>query len=159
MAALVTVEEFSTFLGIVPPVTGSIKLAQMQQFLDDTSEWAREISGKAWVLPADAPATVRGIIKASARREWNNPKRVSYLVKGPQTATFPQAAYPTEFFTDAEEAKLLSYKVGGGGLFTLQTTRDLPEETWGYLQVTPNGGFMPCYDPCDEVGWPTSYHF
>lgn len=157
MAALVTVAEFSTFLGIAPP-TG-IKLAQMEMFLTDVSNWARELSGKAWLLPADAPFTVAGIVKASARREWHNPKRVAYLVKGPQSASFIQSAYPAGFFTEAEERKLRSYGgTGTGDLWVQETYRDEVEEMNGYLEIYPSGGLMPVYHPLDEVGFPGSIH-
>jgi hypothetical protein len=158
MAALVSAEEFSTFLGIAVP-TG-LKLAQMNMFLTDVSDWARELAGKAWLLPDDAPATVRGIVKASCRREWSNPKRVAYLVKGPQSASFIQSAYPPGFFTDAEERRLIAYGRAGssGDLFTVDTYRDEIEELNGYLEVYPHGGLMPVYNPDDLVGYPGSIH-
>jgi hypothetical protein len=157
MAALVTAAEFSTFLGIPLPAVDSLKRQQMDMFLNDASEWVRDIAHQAWILPADAPATVIGIIKAACRREWNNPKRVAYLVKGPQSASFIQSAYPAEFFTELEERKLQSFK-STGELWTQSTYRDDEEITNGYLEVLPHGGYMPVYHPYD-TGYPDSIHF
>jgi hypothetical protein len=159
MAALVSAEDFSTFLGIELPAVDSLKRKQMDFFLENVSDWAREISGKPWLLPADAPSTARGIVLAACRREWNNPKRVAYLVKGPQSASFIQSAYPAEFFTEAEERRLRKY--GGqstGDLWTLETYRESDEFMNGYLEVYPHGGLMPVYHPIDQVGYPGSIH-
>lgn len=159
MAALVSAEEFSTFLGITPPPTGSLKRDQMEMFLVDVSNWAREIAHKAWLLPTDAPETVKGIVKASCRREWNNPKRVAYLVKGPQSASFIQSAYPAGFFTEAEERRLIRYdSANTGDLWVQETYRDDIQELNGYLEIEPNGGLMAVYAPYDNVGYPDSIH-
>ena len=157
MAALVTPQEFSTFLGIAVPSPGSLKRNQMEMFLNDVSDWARELAHKAWLLPGDAPATVKGIIKASCRREWNNPKRVGYLVKGPQSATFIQSAYPAGFFTEAEERRLIQYGGGTGDLWVQETYRDEVTELNGYLEIEPHGGIMPVYHPYD-IGYQDSIH-
>lgn len=157
MAALVSAEDFSTFLGIPLPPVESLKRKQMDMFLNDASDWAREIARRAWTLPTDAPPTVTGIIKAACRREWNNPKRVAYLVKGPQSASFIQGAYPPEFFTEAEERKLQSYKATGQ-LWTQGTYREEPAAGDGYLGIYPHGGFMPWSHPLD-AGYEDSVHF
>ena len=156
MAALVTVEEFSTFLGITVP--SGIKLAQMNMFLTDASDWARELSGKPWLLAADAPTTAKGIIKAACRREWNNPKRVTYVVKGPQATTFDRQAYPPGFFSEAEEARLINFRRNGGSLWTFETYREEPEVLNGYLEIYPHGGLMPVYSPYDNGGYDESIH-
>lgn len=158
MAALVSAAEFSTFLGITPPTVGSLKRNQMEMFLEDVSNWARELSGKAWLLPADAPFTVTGIVKASCRREWNNPKRVAYLVKGPQSASFIQSAYPAGFFTEAEERRLRAFGGSSGDLWVQETYRDELDELNGYLEVYPHGGLMPVYHPLDDTGYPGAIH-
>lgn len=158
MAALVTAEDFSTFLGIPVPQVNSLKRKQMDFFLENVSDWAREISHKAWLLPTDAPSTARGIVLAACRREWNNPKRVAYLVKGPQSASFIQSAYPAEFFTEAEERRLRQYGSGStGDLWVQETYRDELEEMNGYLEIYPHGGLMPVYSP-NDIGYPGSIH-
>lgn len=148
MAALVSAEDFSTFLGITLPDVGTLRRNQMDFFLNEVSNWARHLARKAWVVPGDEPPTVRGIVLASCRREWNNPKRIGYLVKGPQSATFIQSAYPAGFFTEAEE-RYLRGLAGGGDLWTLETYRDEAGLQNGYLEVYPHGGWMPVYSPDD----------
>lgn len=158
MAALVSAEDFSTFLGIPLPEVDSLKRKQMDFFLENVSDWARELSGKPWLLPSDAPSTARGIVLASCRREWFNPKRVAYLVKGPQSASFIQSAYPAGFFTEAEERRLRQYGAGTGDLWVQETYRDDDEIMNGYLEVYPHGGLMPVYHPYDQVGYPGAIH-
>lgn len=158
MAVLVSAGEFSTFLGIPLPASDSLQRNKMEMLLTWSSEWARELSQKPWLLPADAPFTARGIILAACRREWNNPKRVSYVVKGPQSATFMQQAYPPGFFSEAEEARLRGYARRGGDLWTFETYREEPEIMNGYLEIDPNGGLMPVYNPYDYGGYDDSIH-
>lgn len=157
MAALVSAQEFSTFLGIPVPAESSLGREKMEFLLTLASDWAREFSQKPWLLPADAPVTARGIILAACRREWVNPKRVSYVVKGPQSATFMQSAYPPGFFSDAEEARLRAYSGSGGNFMSLRSYRDEDTELNGYLDVYPYGGSMPVYHP-DDIGWQDSIH-
>jgi hypothetical protein len=156
MAALVTVEDFATFMRV--PVPSGDKRTQMEFLLTLTSDWARELSAKPWLLPVDAPTTARGIILAACRREWNNPKRVLNVTKGPQAATFMTQSYPTGFFTEAEEARLKAYRRSGGDLWTQDTYRDELPELNGYLEVEPQGGLMPVYSPYDPFGYPGSIH-
>jgi hypothetical protein len=158
MAALVSAEDFSTFLGIETPTVGSIRRRQMEFFLNEVSNWTRDLAKKAWVVPGEEPPTVRGIILASCRREWNNPKRIAYLVKGPQSASFIQSAYPVGFFTDAEERFLRQQKTGGtGDLWVQDIYRDNLDELNGYLEIYPNGGMMPVYAPGD-IGYQDAIH-
>ena len=157
MAALVTAEDFSTFLGIELPADGTLRRRQMDFFLTEVSNWARHLARKAWVLPGDEPPTVRGIVLASCRREWNNPKRIAYLVKGPQSASFIQSAYPAGFFTEAEERYLRQQAGGTGDLWTQEIYRDDLEELNGYLWIEPHGGLMPVYAPGD-IGYEDSIH-
>jgi hypothetical protein len=157
MAALVTAEDFSTFLGIELPPVDSLRRRQMDFFLNEISNWARDLAKKAWLLPGDEPMTVRGIVLASARREWNNPKRIAYLVKGPQSASFIQSAYPAGFFTEAEERYLRQQAGGTGDLWTQEIYRDDIEEMNGYLEIYPHGGLMPVYAPGD-LGYEGSIH-
>ena len=158
MAALVTAEDFSTFLGIAVPPDGSLRRNQMEFFLNEVSNWVRDIAKKAWLLPGEEPPTVRGIILASCRREWNNPKRIAYLVKGPQSASFIQSAYPSGFFTEAEERYLRQQKAGlTGDLWVQETYRDDISELNGYLEIYPQGGIMPVYAPGD-IGYEDSIH-
>lgn len=157
MAALVTAEDFSTFLGIELPPADSLRRRQMEFLLNEVSNWARDLAKKPWLLPGDEPMTARGIILASCRREWNNPKRIAYLVKGPQSASFIQSAYPAGFFTEAEERFLRQQAGGTGDLWTQEIYRDDIEEMNGYLQIYPHGGLMPVYAPGD-IGYEGSIH-
>lgn len=157
MAALVTAEDFSTFLGIELPADGTLRRRQMDFLLNEVSNWARAIAHKAWLLPGDEPQTARGIVLASCRREWNNPKRIAYLVKGPQSASFIQSAYPAGFFTEAEERFLRQQAGGTGDLWTQEIWRDDIAEMNGYLEIYPHGGLMPVYAPGD-IGYEGSIH-
>jgi hypothetical protein len=158
MAALVTAEDFSTFLGIELPPVDSLRRRQMDFLLNEVSNWARDLAKKAWLLPGDVTPTARGIILASCRREWNNPKRIAYLVKGPQSASFIQSAYPAGFFTEAEERYLRQQAGGGtGDLWTQEIYRDDIVEMNGYLGIYPHGGLMPVYAPGD-LGYEDSIH-
>jgi hypothetical protein len=157
MAALVTTEDFSTFLGIETPTVGSLKRRQMEFFLTEVSNWARDLAKKPWLVPGDEPPTVRGIVLAACRREWNNPKRIAYLVKGPQSASFIQSAYPVGFFTEAEERYLRQQAGGTGDMWVQETYRDTFEELNGYLGIYPHGGLMPVYAPGDP-GYEDSIH-
>lgn len=158
MAALVTADDFSTFLGIETPTAGGLKRRQMEFFLTEVSNWARDLAKKAWLVPGDEPPTVRGIVLAACRREWNNPKRIAYLVKGPQSASFIQSAYPPGFFTEAEERYLRGLNSSGGGdLWVMETYRDEVEGLNGYLGIYPHGGLMAVYAPGDP-GYEDSIH-
>lgn len=157
MAALVTVSEFSTFLRVSEPAEGTETYTRMDYLLTLASDWARELSRKSWLLATDAPVTARGIILAACRREWNNPKRLSYVVKGPQSATFIQSAYPAGFFSDAEVAKLESYGRSTGNWVSMTAWREDELELNGYLEVYPYGGLMPVYHP-DDIGYDDSIH-
>lgn len=157
MAALVTAEDFSTFLGIELPPVDSLRRRQMDFLLNEVSDWARDLAKKAWLLPVDITPTARGIILASCRREWNNPKRIAYLVKGPQSASFIQSAYPAGFFTEAEERYLRQQAGGTGDLWTQEIYRDDIVEMNGYLGIYPHGGLMPVYAPGD-LGYEDSIH-
>jgi hypothetical protein len=157
MASLVTAEDFSLFLGIETPTIGSLKRRKMDFLLNEVSTWVRDLAKKAWTLPGEEPPTARGIILASARREWNNPKRISYLVKGPQYAMFMPTAYPAGFFTDAEERYLRNLAGSTGDMWTQEICRDDIQEMNGYLEIYPQGGLMPVYAPGD-IGYEDSIH-
>lgn len=120
------------------------------------SAWAREVSGKAWTDLSAVPVTVKGIVLAGSRREYENPKHVTYEVQGPESASYNQLAYPPGFYTDPEVKALRRYRLGGG-LFTLRTYRDDPSESLGYLYATDLSKPIPMYNPW-EPGWEDSVH-
>lgn len=120
------------------------------------SEWARAIAGKLWATAEDAPTTVVGIVLASARREMENPRRVTYEVKGPESASYNQANYPPGFFTEAEYKFLRKFRKTGG-LWTLGTYRDTEEQTLGYLYAGDTTKPLPWSAPGDP-GWEESVH-
>lgn len=153
-AAFASAGDLAAFLGIDVPASGSKDLARMNLILQLASDWARDLARRAWAAPGDAPATVKGIVLASARREWDNPKRVGYETKGPESAAYIQAAYPAGFFTDAEERWFRKFHTSGG-LFTISTSRDSEEESEGYLRIAGDGGYFPMWSPLDP-GWEAS---
>jgi len=120
------------------------------------SEWARAISGKLWATADSAPQTVVGIVLASARREIENPRRVTYEVLGPQSASYNVANYPPGFFTEPEYKFLRRFR-SAGGLWSQSSYRDLADEQIGYLYVTNTNEPLPMYWPGDP-GWDETAH-
>lgn len=134
-------------------------VARSEFIIRVTSGWARQIAGKLWPDrdAADFPITVRGIVLAASRREFENPRRVTYEVKGPESASYNALAYPPGFFTSPEEKFLLRFRKGGG-LFTVSSYRDSPEETLGYL-VSLDTTWKPFpYFNYGDPGWEESEH-
>lgn len=123
------------------------------------SGWARSVSGKLWPNRDDAanfPITARGIVLAASRREFENPRHVTYEVKGPESATYSQQAYPPGFFTEPEENFLKRFRPRGG-LWTQATYRDDPWETIGYVRILGADRPFPYFSPGDP-GWWESEH-
>ena len=130
--------------------------AQAEDVLLMASEWARSIAGKLWATAADAPRTVVGIVLASARREIENPRRVTYEVKGPESASYNALNYPAGFFTEPEYKFLRKFRKTGG-LWSQSSYRDLADEQIGYLYVTNTNEPLPMYWPGDP-GWDETAH-
>lgn len=130
----------------------SPEFAQAEDVLLMASEWARSIAGKLWATAEEAPRTVVGIVLAAARREIENPRRVTYEVQGPQSASYNVQNYPAGFFTEGEYKYLRKYRSGGGGLWSLSSYRDLADEQIGYLYAGTGDKPLPMYWPGDP-GW------
>lgn len=130
--------------------------AQAEDVLVMASEWARSIAGKLWAAAEDAPKTVVGIVLAAARREIENPRRATYEVLGPQSASYNVANYPPGFFTEAEYKFLRRFR-HGGGLWSLGSYRDEPEQSIGYLYAMNTNKPLPMYHPGDP-GWAEAAH-
>lgn len=126
--------------------------AQAEDVLLMASEFARSIAGKLWATAEDAPRTVVGIVLAAARREIENPRRVSYEVKGPESASYNVANCPPGFFTDAEMKFLRKFRNGGGGLWSLSSYRDEDGSLDGYVFAGGGSKPMALYDSGDP-GW------
>lgn len=126
--------------------------AQAEDVLLMASEWARSIAGKLWATAESAPRTVIGIVLAAARREIENPRRATYEVKGPESASYNVANCPPGFFTEAETKFLRKFRKGGGGLWSLSSYRDLSDEQIGYLFAGDGSEPLPMYWPGDP-GW------
>lgn len=156
MASLATVENLFILLGRPLPGNTTADYKRAELILNLASDWAREFARKTWLTAGDAPPTVSGLVLAGARREFVNPKRVTYEVKGPESASYDRAAYPPGFFTEAEEARLCKYH-STGSLWTQGTYRDLYEETDGWLEILPTGGYMKVYAGSDP-GSEEAYH-
>jgi hypothetical protein len=164
---LATVSELATWMGESFDEDDSARAAFI---LRVASGWAREIAGKLWPDrdAADFPITVRGIVLGAARREFENPRRVTYEVKGPESATYNQQAYPPGFYTGPEEKFLKRYR-RGGGLFTLSTYKDNWRESLSYLGYGNNPWLLgyvgmgngckplPYFNPGDP-GWEEADH-
>lgn len=150
-AALATVEDLAT-LTKKTFATGSDELAQAELLLQMASAWARSKAKRLWPTPDDISDskrdTVIGIILAAVRRELANPKRVTYEVYGPNTASYNQAACPPGFFTDEETAFLNTCSVHGNW-YIQNTYRDDHRETVGYLRATNLRDPIPMFAPGD----------
>jgi hypothetical protein len=129
---------------------------QAEDVLLMASEWARAVAGKLWPTAADAPKTVVGIVLAAARREIENPRRATYEVLGPQSASYNAKNYPPGFFTEPEYKFLRRYR-SGGGLWSLGTYRDELDQTIGYLYAMDTNKPLPMYHPGDP-GWEEAAH-
>ena len=152
---LATAAELATWMGVSfePEDT-----ARAEFILRVASGWARQIAGKLWPDrdAADFPITVRGIVLGAARREFENPRRVVYEVKGPESASYNAQAYPPGFYTGPEEKFLKRFRPGGG-LFTVSTYRDDPDFTLGYVRVLGSDKPIPYFNPWDP-GWQEADH-
>lgn len=147
--ALASPDDLATLLK--ETLTGD-DLDQANLLLQMASAWARSYAQRLWPTPADIPAvkrdTVVGIILASVRRELVNPRRVTYEVQGPETATYSLASCPPGFFTTEEIAYLQKCSVTGNW-WVQDTYRDDPRETLGYLYATGMRAPIPMYAPGD----------
>lgn len=137
-------------------VEDSPEFAQAEDVLLMASEWARSIAGKLWATADLAPRTVVGIVLAAARREIENPRRVTYEVKGPESASYSQQNCPTGFFTDAESKFLRRFR-SSGALWSISSYRDLKDEQIGYLFAGSGSEPLPMFWPGDP-GWEESVH-
>lgn len=130
----------------------SPEFIQAEDVLLMASEWARSIAGKLWATAEDAPKTVIGIVLAAARREIENPRRVSYEVKGPESASYAATSLPVGFFTDPEMKFLRKFRKGGGGLWSLSSYRDWEDDLIGYVYAGYGEKPFPLYWSGDP-GW------
>ncbi|AEK09935.1 hypothetical protein FDH96_gp023 [Mycobacterium phage Rey] len=133
-------------------------VARAEFILRVGSGWARQISGKLWPNrdASDFPVTVRGIILGASRREFENPRRVVYEVKGPESATYHNQQYAPGFFSAAEEKFLKRFRPGGG-LFSVATYRDDPVFALGYIGMGNGCKPLPYLNPGDP-GWEEADH-
>lgn len=142
-------------------VDGSPEKAQAEMLLQMASAWARSTARKVWATVADISEyrrdTVVGIILTAVRRELRNPSRAVYEVHGPDSASYNQAAVPPGFFTAEELKYLTSCRSASGSWFVLETYRDDPEVSAGYLYSTNTNRPIPFYAPGDTEGWEASY--
>lgn len=129
---------------------------QAEDVLLMASEWARSISGKLWATAETTPTTVVGIVLAAARREIENPRRVTYEVKGPESASYNPLNYPAGFFTEPEVKFLRKFRKSAG-LWSQSSYRDWPDDQVGYLYAGWGAEPMPMYSPRDP-GWEDSAH-
>lgn len=134
----------------------SPEFAQAEDVLLMASEWARSIAGKLWATAETTPKTAVGIVLASARREIENPRRVTYEVKGPESASYNALNYPAGFFTEPEYKFLRRFRKTGG-LWSQSSYRDLADEQIGYLYAGTTNEPLPMYWPGDP-GWEETAH-
>lgn len=146
---LVTTAELATWTGVV---FDSDDTARAIWIIRVVSGWAREVAGKLWASAADCPITAKGIVLSASRREFENPRHVTYEVKGPESATYSQQAYTPGFFTDVEERYLKKFRKGGG-LWSQSTYRDEPFETLGYVRILNDYGRPLAYFEPGDPGW------
>ncbi|ATN93981.1 head-tail adaptor Ad1 [Mycobacterium phage Kumao] len=157
MAALASVNELAVWMD-VEFENDSPEYQRAELVLEMASHWARTIANKPWLSASEEgfPPTVKGVVLAAARREMENPRRVVYEVKGPESASYNQKNYPPGFFTDPEYQYLRSFRKTGA-LWSLSSYRDDPEMTIGYLMAGEVGKPLPVFHPNDP-GWKDSYH-
>lgn len=157
--ALATVSDLAVLMQTTF-VDGSPEKAQAEMLLQMASAWARSTARKLWATVADIPEyrrdTVVGIILTAVRRELRNPSRAVYEVHGPDSASYSAASVPSGFFTD-EELKYLIGSRASGSWFVMETYRDDPEVSAGYLYSVNSGRPIPFYAPGDTEGWENSY--
>lgn len=153
--SLATTAELATWMGLTFDSDESDRAAFIIRV---ASGWARQISGKLWPDRDDTsfPVTVRGIILGAARREFENPRRVTYEVRGPESTSYNQMNYPPGFYQPAEEKALKRFRPGGG-LFTVRTYRDDPCFALGYIGMGPYSAPLPYFNPGDP-GWYEADH-
>lgn len=161
-AALATVSDLATLMQTTTDESfpdGSAELAQAELLLQMASAWARSYAQRLWPtvdsIPDYRQDTVVGIILAAVRRELVNPRRVTYEVQGPESATYNQKACPPGFFTDEETDYLKSCSLTSSW-WVQRTFRDDPRETMGYLFATGIRAPIPMY-ASDDPGYPGSY--
>ena len=154
---LADVSDLFLMLGKVTPAADTIPFRRATLLIDLASDWAREFAHKTWSVPGEVPLTVKGLVLAGAKREYTNPRRVTYEVKGPESASYDKAAYPPGFFTDAEIRYLSKYHGGTGQLWTQGTCNDDSPDGDGWLQIEGEGGWLPMFSPFDP-GSEGAYH-
>lgn len=152
---LATTAELATWMGVI---FDDDDKARAEFILRVASGWARSISGKLWADRDDPaiPVTVRGIVLAGSRREFENPRHITYEVKGPESASYDRLAYPLGFFTDAEERFLKKFRPSGS-LWTQSTYRDDMDFVLGYVRILGFDKPLPYFNPWDP-GWLESEH-
>lgn len=153
---LATAAELATWMGAS---FEEDDVARAEFILRVTSGWARQIAGKLWTDrdAVDFPITVKGIVLAASRREFENPRSVTYEVKGPESASYNALAYPPGFFTPPEEKFLQRFRKGGG-LFTIRSYRDDWTETLGYIRTLDSTAKPIPYFNYGDPGWEESEH-
>ncbi len=158
-SALASTSDLATFMKVAFDEAAT---EQAELVLQLASAWARSIAHKLWAEPEDIAEfrrdTVIGIILASARRELTNPRRVTYEVHGPDSASYNQKAVPAGFFTDEEEKYLRACRGSSGSMWTVETYRDEEATSEGYLHSATTAKPFPMYAPYDTEGWQNSYH-
>lgn len=150
-AALAEVSDLAALMKVTFP-DPSDELSQAELLLQMASAWARSYAQRIWATPNDIPAwqrdTVVGIILAGVRRDLVNPRRVTYEVQGPMSASYSSASCPPGFFT-TEELNYLTSCRHKGNAWIQKTYRDDPEESIGYLYGTWMPKPIPMYAPGD----------
>jgi hypothetical protein len=150
---LVSTADFATWMG---ESFDSDEADRAAWILRVASDWARQIAGKLWPNSTGLSYTVIGIILAAARREFENPRRVVYEVRGPESSSYNQAQYAPGFFTEPEEKALKRFR-SGGGLFSIGTYKDEGDFSLGYIGMGPYCKPLPYFNPGDP-GWEEADH-
>lgn len=161
-AALASVSDLATLMQTTTTESfpdASAELAQAELLLQMASAWARSYAQRLWPTVASIPDyrqdTVVGIILAAVRRELINPRRVTYEVQGPESATYNIKACPPGFYTDEEISYLERCSVTSNW-WVQSTYRDDHQETLGYLFATGIKAPVPMYVQGDP-GFGSSY--
>lgn len=158
-AALATVDDLASLMKTTF-ADPSEELDQANLLLQMATAWARSYAQRLWPTPNDIPAwqsdTVVGIILTAVRRDLVNPRRVTYEVQGPESASYNVAACPPGFFTN-EELNYLQSCRSKGNAWVQKTYRDDPWESIGYLYGTWMPKPIPMYAPGDTAAWKNVY--
>lgn len=150
---LATVEQLAARLGeTLTPETPDYVRAEAA--IEDVSERARSIAGQPTWSAGTAPAAVRAVVIAAARRIYTNPDRYLSNMAGTFQATVASDQFTGDIFMLGELAELAKFRPTPG-VYTQRFGRDLDDDGpgHGYAVHTADGTPMPLAKPILLAHW------